>query len=419
MDRHQFLADLSVGRRPVNPVTDAAEWDTLVTLAIEERIAPLLGRQIERGVITDIPNPARDRLLAQHQEAAYAGLLHDSIRNRVCRSLREGAVPVMLLKGAALAASCYEDPATRLMSDLDVLVPRASIRHAVALLEREEFRLTASSLDAALRSPRGHAVMKHRSLRSVVEVHWELKVLGRAQRSAIAGIWAEACSLPSAVDAVVMRPGHLLPMLCAHMALQHQDGCLIWLHDLHRVLLTADATESRVSREAATRWRLAPCMALCILRAQRLFGTPLPAEMRDWCEVTAARDTLQGRLTALALTPGGSEAPSADLADLMMARDWSILRVLFPGAAALRRRYGLGPGESVLPAYLALWRRQLRHGPAYLGQFWRCWSKAAPGSRGAAPSPRSARAGTRLRARVPPPGLKRPGREPREARREA
>ena len=42
----------------------------------------------------------------------------------------------------------------------------------------------------------------------------------------------------------------------------------------------------------------------------------------------------------------------------------------------MRRRYDLGPDENVLAAYLALWRRQLRHGPAYLGQFWRCWRAA-------------------------------------------
>src|SRR5207245_2082905 len=86
-----------------------------------------------------------------------------------------------------------------------------------------------AAASAELRRPRGHLVYVHAATRAVVELHGELKLLGRAQAKAVSEIWAGA-GYPREAEGVaggeiaarVMRLGHTVPLLCVHMLLQHR-----------------------------------------------------------------------------------------------------------------------------------------------------------------------------------------------------
>lgn len=407
--RYQLLADLLVGRAAASSVGDETGWHAVLALAEAEGVAPLLDHALRAQPAGQVPKPARAILASAYQDAVYSSLLHQSVRARLCRRLSERGVPLLLLKGGALAFSCYEDPATRPMVDLDLLVPPPRLEEAGRCLEEEGFRLRedlSASPRHSLRgggtapkewsrfwrrdrrgpgedrsvsprhSPRGHLVYLHPATRAMVELHWELRVLGRAQREALPEIWSGALPADTGDAARMMRWGHVIPLLSAHLILQHQCARMLWLYDLHRVLLAADAREAAVAREAATRWRLVPCTAHALVRVQELFGTPLPEELYGWAVAAASRDSLQSRIAVLSLTPGARELPSPDLVDLVMNRDRALLRGLFPSPRVLRERLGLAPRESVAPAYLALMARHLRNGPGYLRQLWRCWRSA-------------------------------------------
>jgi hypothetical protein len=176
---------------------------------------------------------------------------------------------------------------------------------------------------------------------------------------------------------LIMRFGHMLPFLCTHMLLQHQSARLIWLYDVHRLLLSIHPGEAEEARSAAIRWRLGPCTALALLRVRELFGTPLPAELASWSEELAGRRSLQARVAAQALARD-AEAPSEYLISLLMNRTFSPLRILFPTPDDLRLRFGLSAEEPVGPAaYLTFLARRLRNGPLHLNQLWRFW-RAAP-----------------------------------------
>jgi hypothetical protein len=171
-----------------------------------------------------------------------------------------------------------------------------------------------------------------------------------------------------------MRPGHTLPLLCAHMLLQHRQPRLIWLYDLHRLLLKMDAAEVKLAREAAIRWRLGPCTALALNRVDEWFGTPFPDELRDWVREMASRSDLQARVAARALSHDAAEAPSEYLMSLLMNRNYAGWRILFPTSDDLRRRLNLSATDPVGPgAYAAFLIHRLRHGPLHLRQLWRFW----------------------------------------------
>lgn len=376
-DRHQLIADLLVGRTPDRSLAGGVDWTDLVALAVSEGVGPLLHRAVSGAPGLAVPPTARRTLAAVYCRAVDVRLGQEAARQEICRSLSERGIPVLLWKGAALALTCYDDPATRPMSDLDVLVPRKAVEAAAHALEEAGCQLQSSSLATALRSPRGEVSYIHRGTGTLVELHWELNALARRQSQVLAEIWSEARPVGGEASALEMRPGHALPLLCAHMIAHHQYARLLWLYDLHRLLLTMDPVEAEVARDAATRWRLIPWTAMALLRARTLFGTPLPADLQDWAHAAASRDTLRTRMAALALTPGAEERPSGDLMNLVIHRDWSMLRIFFPSPSDLRGRLGLAAHQSVLPAYVALMGRHLRNGPAHLRRLWRSWQSTS------------------------------------------
>lgn len=372
-ERYHLLAGLLVGRAPAGAIGDEAEWEALLALAQAESVGPLLHRAIGALPAGTAPPAAAEALARTYREAVHASLLVESARGWLCRELHERAIPALLLKGAALAFSCYDDPATRPMGDLDLLVPRSRLTDTARCLEEAgfELELLPRSLVPALNRPRFHHVYVHPRSQTVVELHWELRGVRDGQAEVLAEIWAHAAWVDSRTGARMLSTEHMVPLLAAHMTLQHKRATLLWLYDLHRALLAASAPVAARVPDVADRWGLAPCTAHALLQVKALFGTPLPEALEIWAAATAAQKSLQGNVARLALAPCPPEMPDGGLLNLALEGDWRRLRSLLPAPAALRERLGLGPYDRVSLAYAALLARYARKAPAHVRRLWR------------------------------------------------
>jgi hypothetical protein len=373
----ELVAGLIQGRSPSPHEARELDWFAVAGLAELQGVGPLLSLALR--ALPDLPVPAevREAVAASYRDAVYMSLQRESVQRSLSQCLDAQAVPLILLKGAALAFTCYDEPATRPMDDLDVLVPRSRVEEAAVCLAGNGFQPDSGSLATELKSPRGHLNFRHGATGVPVELHWELKLLGRAQRRATPEIWNGARPAGIEGNALMMRPGHALPVLCAHMLLQHRQPRLIWLYDLHRLLLKMDAAEVKLAREAAGRWRLGPCTALALGRVHELFGTSLPEDLCGWMHQMASRSDLQARVAARALSYDPAEAPSEYLMGLLMSRNFSAWRILFPAPEDLRRRLHLSGTIPVGPgAYATFLIHRLRHVPLHLRQLWRFWYAA-------------------------------------------
>lgn len=98
---------------------------------------------------------------------AAAVIARETLRD-VALELARAGIPVMPLKGVLLQLGAYaHDPAERMLTDVDVLVPEAHFFAALARLGRAGYRpLSAgpSWIEAALAAPRGLPVDLHRRL---------------------------------------------------------------------------------------------------------------------------------------------------------------------------------------------------------------------------------------------------------------
>jgi hypothetical protein len=180
-----------------------------------------------------VPGFERDHLvsslLAEHRVAA-AGEAVDA--------LVAAGIPVMLIKGIAYAGRLYPDPATRPMSDIDLLVPAGAHRDAAAALRRRGYWLAGPSGE---RTPFHHALtLKRRGAaidlhRSVVQ---PLRAAGRSeslwQRARRAQAPFAAALLPDPTDETLIALAHIARHELAVPAINFVDAA--------RLLARADAS---------------------------------------------------------------------------------------------------------------------------------------------------------------------------------
>jgi hypothetical protein len=111
--------------------------DELATIAVAEGVAPLLGAWVVSGRL-DASTSARACVTRAYHASLAETLLRERSLAPAWEALRARAIPLLLLKGAALQRGTYPYGA-RPMVDVDVLVPARRWREAVSAVEAVGF----------------------------------------------------------------------------------------------------------------------------------------------------------------------------------------------------------------------------------------------------------------------------------------
>ena len=144
----------------------------LVAHAVEHGLAPLLLAHVRAAKAAVAPSVGV-RLYAQHAYHTHVAVVRRRIVAEIVEGLTGAGIPLLVLKGAALAQLVYEDPARRPMRDVDLLVPRAEARRASGILRG--LGLTRTERPTAPGHHHLPAMMKTEDGATiVVEVHREL-----------------------------------------------------------------------------------------------------------------------------------------------------------------------------------------------------------------------------------------------------
>ena len=273
---------------------DRAAWDALTDLAIRERVAPLLSRRLEAR--DDVPDIFRRKLRGELYNTGAVNLV---LYRELARLLEGAPGRVVILKGAALATSLYDDPALRPMGDIDVLVRREDLalwtRHVTDLGYERDSPAMARGLSAAVHYHVAFRGGPHRD--TVIELHWSL-IGGDSDWRApdIDWFWSQTepwhpPEASSGHEASQLAPAARVLYLSAHAMLQHGSAAtrLIWLYDIPRVLERDGARLSWpkiVEKAHALEWDTAVAEAL--ERAQGLFDAPVPSGVSESLRTRAA-----------------------------------------------------------------------------------------------------------------------------------
>jgi hypothetical protein len=182
----KILAELAPGERGIRPqaeriareleVKGASLWEQLagesdyhgVTLLIEPIIAALF-RKTQNAAPADVRR-AFFALVSRHRQAA---VIRESCVDRLLTAFAAADIPMILLKGAALAHLIYPTPELRPMVDIDILIDPAKTEAAIRIAG--DLGFTFASRHASKYAKRMHhvppAVTNQSGFRIFLEIH--------------------------------------------------------------------------------------------------------------------------------------------------------------------------------------------------------------------------------------------------------
>jgi hypothetical protein len=259
------------------------DWTRLLQLSITEGTQPAVGRRIRAAGGESVPPEAAAALRgierAAEVRAAY-------LRRRLLDALEVLAparIPVLLLKGAALACTTYGSFAERPMGDLDVLVEPARTEEAWSLLCAAGWsRRYDPEFDgwyAGMHHLPPLADTRMPSLGVTLELHTELFPPGHSPFALEAKeLWREArpvAGLPG--ECFAPSPMHRLLHCCLHFTWSHMLKLSAWRAFRDVAALCAEGSFDWEELVAAAREvRGATCCYWTLRLARMLAQVPVP-----------------------------------------------------------------------------------------------------------------------------------------------
>jgi hypothetical protein len=314
-------------------------WERIVPAATRLGLAPLVYRNLGREGLREGVPPAALTALSRgaHGAACLMAIQMDGL-GRIVASLRRRGIDPILLKGAALAVTLYDQPALRPMQDLDLLVHPDEVAPALEALEEMGLRGIPTQRGARFYDSHHHAVpMIDRSGRLIVEIHRGLiPPPGEGVRLELGPL------LKRAVE--VERDGRVFRVLSvedqvlhAALHLAYTDrflGRLRDLLDVHALVGSTRHLDWGTVLESARSWEVSRSLFSTMDLARRLLSTAVPQEVLSelsrsarWDPLAATVLRVLARSSLFTTSPSGrllSEAVARSVCDAMIKRPrWS------------------------------------------------------------------------------------------------
>src|SRR5581483_8960170 len=333
-------------------------WRALVEAARRHGLTGLLDHAVETLGRDDIPRSICESLRTTlRQTILAASLAYRELGDVIAKCARE-KIPIVVLKGAALAKTLYPEAALRPFGDLDLMLRREDApRLRTALLSagmKENDELARGFNESYL----GEMAFFPRAVHGVaLDLHWELvSPAYYRRRMSIEWFWqnTETASF-GGYPTQVLNPTAQLVHLAVHAGLHHQDRLrLIWLYDLALLIKRRGAEiDWRAADQFAQEATLARPICAILEQIQDWWSIELPREANHLFQ--PPRLDLHERMVYALTTTPFTEART--LLDVLDTPGWNAkLRFareqLFPNAAYMRSRYNM-TNAALLPLYYA------------------------------------------------------------------
>jgi hypothetical protein len=325
------------------PLPSETEWRSIATCAQDARLAPLLFAAVRaRGCEQALPADVWDSLKTTYLQTHVTTLWVYRDLSRLLKWFCAEHIPVVVLKGAALAKVLYADLGLRPMCDLDVMVPRLMIPRAVELLAADGYRPTLE--------PEGF----QQSFRTVVEfegaqrarppleVHWHLfHIPYYRERIPVEWFWQRTTEIRfDDQSALVLSPEAQWLYLSTHLVLRHQANGLLWLYDLALLMSRYHEVMAwNIVVDAAQQFGLRQVVRTALADVESAWGVSVPDAARALVE--QLRPSIGERLLVVVNTSRHVDAQEPWHAlNLPGFQKLGYLRqTLFPDRAYMQTRY--------------------------------------------------------------------------------
>lgn len=263
--------------RDPGSLTESCDWPALIAAARAEQLIGSLAFRLEGRAV---PPRVEATLKAARCDAGQARTQALWEAEMCRRGLAPLAVPVILLKGTAFHAANLEASIGRSVGDLDILVPRESLREVeAALIAAGWERLKeADGYDDLYYRQWMHELppLVHRTRDRMIDVHHTILPMTARPRPDAASLIADSCALADGLR--VLSPADMIVHAAAHLLADGDlAGGLRNLWDIDRLVreFSRDpAFWSDLARRARIH-QLADPVARALRLAGRVYATPV------------------------------------------------------------------------------------------------------------------------------------------------
>ena len=302
---------------------------------MRQELAPLLA---VHPSARRLPPLLRERLFAEARRQAALTALREHELRRLLAACSASQVPVLVMKGAHVAVTCYPRSDLRTRHDTDLIVRERDVDRLRQVLARRGYEEPPATVGGEVL---GQAMFDRADVPgATLDVHWRLSA-SRVAASLfdVDELWSRAVPLPRlGIHAFGPSLPDALALASVHLVAHHpQDDQLLWLYDVHLLLERFGPGDSDRFVALARARRMSRLCGTVIARAAAFFPTE------------AAHRILEAFVDAPANEPSARllEARSrlsdlrADLATLggPRARLGLVAAHVFPPAAYMRATY--------------------------------------------------------------------------------
>lgn len=334
-----WLAAVVRGAEPGAILPDEAG---LLDTAQAEGVLALCHDRLRRSPAwTQYPETLREAMTRHAYQAVAVELMRAAELRDVLAALAQAGLPVLLLKGAALAHTLYPQPYLRSRCDTDLLVPsRADAERAGRVLQTLGYQQSAMRGDLIFHEL-GCYKTGSSGLTHALDIHWRMS---NATLFGECFTFAELASAAVPILAMGPRtdglgPVHALLLACMHRVANMSGDIadrLIWLYDIHLLAQRlSDMQWQQVTTLAEERTLCGPCYD-GLRSAQTWFTTALPEAVLRRLRAGAGREGFDPRQ---AHTQWRFEWLTFRTLPSTTRLRW-LVQYLFPEAGYMRDRYG-------------------------------------------------------------------------------
>jgi len=341
-------------------------WEKLLTLAKILGVTPLLYRQlVMRSNSSRIPEAVimklRDAYYRCHAKNAY--LFHEL--GKLMGSFKQAEVPVILLKGAYLADSIYQDAGLRPMDDLDLLIPPEHILKGIEVLSTLGYQpFQEYSLDVEFDMAKH--VPPYIKDNTIIELHWNIVNPESPIKFDTSGLWSRSlCFKKENLEALCLSQEDLLLHLCMHTTQHYFYKQLRTLCDIQALisLHSNDLNWDQVIHRAKD-WHAERSVFLALYTVQSLLEVDIPDFVLKELKPEDFSEEIFGwaQKRIFQAEPTISDNFIAFLGDRSRkSRLIAFVEAMIPSRKIMSRIYGIDPGSwRVYLKYPSHWIDRIR-----------------------------------------------------------
>ena len=259
------------------------DGERLVACAIQHDLAPLVYFNVH-GLGRSHHLPWLDQLKAALAANALRNVVLFMELTKVLEFAKAERIPVVVLKGAALAENAYRNRALRAMRDVDLMIRSEHLFKLEQFLgslgyRRGEVQEPTRSSHADNPYHFGYTKRVAGMPHHCFELHWHLDYLARPFRIDLEGLWERAVPTRVAgIQTTVLCPEDSLLHLCLHTCKHKLVSGVRALCDIAAVVRHHGAVVDWPQfTSRAWQWRVNPLVYVPLRLAQELLGARVPS----------------------------------------------------------------------------------------------------------------------------------------------